>query len=412
MGVKAILFDHTALRTLCESDPGSLTTLLQRLQGRGVRWAALATHDNDLVRLQTLLKQIGLPSPNLQLSRTQLPGGKPKGSPEWVQEAARRFRVCPWHLVYVGDDAHAWRSALNGGSVYVHARWSKPLPSNIISAIVTGDPESLWVLLEHLFLRDPMWSYSVDRCFGGPRLQLRCLLPASVNLPHDSGWFRLQDIFTYCQTTLTVGGMPAHHLLMLHALSNLYLEGLIRPSVYFCVYPGHVPGKANPVLDSFLSPATAFFSRSYHKQWIRRFKRAPDTSRQRQNGRQPSFLDQANTVCLDKNARKRMAKRPTVIVFDDVTTDGMSFEWARNLLYKAGARSVVLVAIGKYGWYHRLQAPKPHLTIRPFEEQTYTAADFTEKPVLMSPIIGTAKKFEQLFRQWQQKRPWVRIERS
>ena len=41
-------------------------------------------------------------------------------------------------------------------------------------------------------------------------------------------------------------------------------------------------------------------------------------------------------------------KDRTVLVFDDFTSTGRTLDWARNLLYAAGASRVVLLTVGKY----------------------------------------------------------------
>jgi predicted amidophosphoribosyltransferase len=54
--------------------------------------------------------------------------------------------------------------------------------------------------------------------------------------------------------------------------------------------------------------------------------------------------DQTNTVRVNP-ARRNIQSRDdrNVVVFDDFTTTGISLEWARNLLYAAGAGRVVIM---------------------------------------------------------------------
>jgi hypothetical protein len=407
MSVKAILFDHSVLQRLGHDNPTDLENLVRWLQSQSLRWVILATHPHDLKAVEYLLKEKQLPQPTLAINRQDIPSGKPKGAPEWIFAVSQRLGLETWRMVYVGDDSWAWKSALNGGCVYIHAGWSKPLDEGITSAIVIEKPSDLRILLEHLFLREVCWTYSED-LLDVP-LHLRCLLKADVLLPGDQGSFKLQHLFTYQKRTLTIGGMPAHYLIMLHALSNLYLEGLIKPGTYFVVYPGHKTGTKNLVLQEFLKPATAFFSRSYYREdWIRRFKDAPDTSLMRaQFKKRPSFIDQTNTVCLDKKSKKPLSKSPEVVVFDDFTTDGLSFEWARNLFRAAGAKRVVLVAIGKYGRKHFLRIPE--IPLSPFEESSYEEKDFEVREIPLNESNDAADILKKLLEEWQSSKPNVGI---
>jgi hypothetical protein len=60
----------------------------------------------------------------------------------------------------------------------------------------------------------------------------------------------------------------------------------------------------------------------------------------------------------------------------------MSLEWARNLLYAAGADNVVLLTIGKYGRggspTYSVYEPRTPDLIRPYEQGHYDEADFTK----------------------------------
>ena len=407
MSIKAIIFDHSVLRSLSDSNPSDLENLVRWLQSRSLHWVVLATQPENLKVVERILKKSQLPQPTLAISRQDIPGRKPKGAPEWISVVSQRLSLETWRMVYIGDDDWDWKSALNGGCVYIHASWSKPLDKKITSAIVIENPSDLRILLEHLFLREICWTYSED--LPDIRLHLRCLLKADASLPSDQRIFKLQHLFTYQKRTLKIGGMPAHYLIMLHALSNLYLEGLIKPGTYFVVYPGHTTGTKNMVLQEFLKPATAFFSRSYYREdWIRRFKDAPDTSLMRAKlNKRPSFIDQTNTVCLDKKSKKPLSKSPKVVVFDDFTTDGLSFEWARNLFYAAGASCVVLVAIGKYGRKHFLRTPK--IPLSPFEERSYKEEDFEVADISLNESNDAADTLKKLLEEWKSSKPNVRI---
>jgi len=402
MTLKAILFDHTVLQKGLAYFPNEFPDFWHELRSRGLSLVAMATHPRDLARLRERFHQQGLCEPDLLLSREDIPDQKNKGSPLWIATASQRLHVQPHELTYVGDDVLAWRTAMNGGVLYLHALWSEQ-PGRVPRVIGVNRPQDLLIFLDHMLLRSPTWSFRIDS--ASERVHLRCLLPANTDLPGDHGSFRLQDIFTYNRTDITVGGTPALHLLMLHALGNLYAEGLIRPGTYFCSYPPHAPGETNPVLDGFLGPATAFFARSYLRPWIRRFSPAPDTSRLRARGGQADFTNQTNTVCLDSTACNTLSRGPTVIVFDDFTTDGMSLGWANNLLLAAGAAKVVLVAIGKYGKRHNQYIPR--IRINPFEEATYAPSDFHRNSLLLTPDSGAETTLKLLFKDWQDKRPAV-----
>ncbi|MFJ9847653.1 hypothetical protein ACIRYZ_46025, partial [Kitasatospora sp. NPDC101155] len=72
---------------------------------------------------------------------------------------------------------------------------------------------------------------------------------------------------------------------------------------------------------------------------------------------------------------------------DDFTTAGMSLEWARILLTKAGAAQVIGLTIGKYRKPHTFYIPRPGVVIDPYTTNKVAPADFQTSD--RSPGFGT-----------------------
>jgi len=86
-----------------------------------------------------------------------------------------------------------------------------------------------------------------------------------------------------------------------------------------------------------------------------------------------SFTEQSNTVHVNSRHEAIISRGDkTVLVFDDFTTSGMTLEWARNLLYSAGANRVVLLTVGKCPpWTCSLFTPVEEGIVTPFEHKIY-----------------------------------------
>uniref|UniRef100_A0AB33JQS7 Phosphoribosyltransferase n=1 Tax=Kitasatospora sp. CMC57 TaxID=3231513 RepID=A0AB33JQS7_9ACTN len=209
---------------------------------------------------------------------------------------------------------------------------------------------------------------------------MRSLFPPEVRFEGTNpSSFTLLDIFTY-DKDVTAGNRSARDILMLHVLSAAYLEGLLPARSWFCVYPSSTPGAVNHQLSDFIEVAKVMTGSSYKDDLLVRATRATDTSRARANGRhgEVTIATQANTVHLNPAHRSALAKGKTVVVFDDFTTDGMSLDWARNLLTTAGATQVIGVTIGKYRKPYTFFTPRAGVAIDPFTPNTtLTPADFT-----------------------------------
>lgn len=371
-----IIFDHSTLLSKARTPQiqQELSALFAKLKAHQIKTAILSTHDFDI---RAELRQRQLPDPDLFLTKSDV--GVPKGSGVWVEEAARRLNINRHEMLFVGDGWYEWLSAINSATLYLHANWADRLPQRA-TAFTIDRPADVWEFITHFLLLPPRWEYSLDDEENG--LHIRCLLAAHTVLESDAGGFELKDIF-YHKKQVNVGSNSARDLLMIHAISSLYLEGLIHPkSTYFAVYPSHTPGKRNPILEEFLIPVAKFFRSNYKEDLIVRAVETLDSSeekfRSKQEGRQSraSFQTQTNSVHLNSLYRGSIEGKPVVVV-DDFTSSGRSLDWARNLLVKAGAGPVILLTIGRFGrkppHTHTLYTPLASHVVSPFELKEYNA---------------------------------------
>lgn len=371
-----VIFDHSTLLSKAKTPKiqQGLRTLFDNLKAHRIKTAILSTHNFDV---KTELRQRQLPEPDLFLTRADV--GVPKGSEVWVEEAARRLNIQRYHTLFVGDGWYEWLSAINSATMYLHANWADRLPPRA-TAFTVDEPADVWEFITHFLLQPPRWEYSLDDEQNG--LHIRCLLAAHTMLESNAGSFELKDVF-YHKKQVEVGASSARDLLMIHAVSSLYLEGVIHPkTTYFAVYPSHTPGKRNPILEEFLKPVAKFFRGNYKEDLIVRAVESLDSSeekfRAKQEGRQSkaSFQTQTNSVHLNPAYRGSIEGKPVVVV-DDFTSSGRSLDWARNLLVSAGASPVVLLTIGRFGrrppHTHTLYTPLGSGVVVPFELKEYNA---------------------------------------
>ena len=404
--MKGVIFDHSTI--LVDSRDARLVaavrSLLENLKAAGLNLVIFSTHPQDI---DTALKQRGFPTTDLFLTKRDV--GENKGSPIWVRTAADRLGARTHELLYVGDDVLDWRNAINTATLYLHAGWVGPLPAGV-TAFVAGKPEMVWMFVTHFLLGPPRWAYALE--VDKYRLQLRSLLGAKVMLPSSepADSFKLQDVFTH-EKPVKVGKDPARNLLMLHAVTSLYLEGLIPPHSPFAVYPSSNPNKRNRVLQEFVQPVSRLFHAYFKEDLLVRASEAPDTSmerwRAREEGREPdvTFTDQANTVHVNPKYWNLIDGR-TAFVFDDFTTTGMSLEWARNLLYAAGAARVIMVTVGKYPRPHTVYVPTEDSVVTPFELKQYRLEMFKRVRIDMTQNSIAPLRVHRSFALWKEGKPY------
>ena len=322
--------------------------------------------------------------------------GANKGSPLWIIKSAERLGVETYQLFSVGDESYNWTAAIGAATLYMHAGWIAPKPTDF-TAFFAKTPATVWMFLTHFLLPPSRFRFSLD--LPESKVRVRCLFSANNDerLPATKppSFNLIQTFNEERKIDVDVGGVPARDLLMVHALTSLYVEGLINRYSRFVVYPGHSPGTYNDSLGSYIHFLSTHVQ-GYERELVVRWQEAPDSSAWRvaNKGQQVPFSFQTDTVCLHPDMKKNI-KNKSVIVFDDFTTSGNGLEWARNLLLAGGARDVVLLTIGKFGRMrtdYGVYTPKAAGLIAPFEQRAYDTAqtfDRTIHPMADRPEAST-----------------------
>ena len=197
----------------------------------------------------------------------------------------------------------------------------------------------------------PLWTYSLDwKTSKGLQVCFRTMINARIEFPSNSeNSFVLRDIFQ-AKKNIMIGNdkkVYAGKAIIDFMLYQLSQEGLINSDSCFLLYPNHNPGGVNEVLEDTV-PALSYRFGSYCiKDSLVRWRTTLNKSIARTNKEHHkiNFESEFNSLCLDI---KRKIRDKTVIVLDDFTTTGLSFDATKNLLEKVEVDKVVLCAVGKY----------------------------------------------------------------
>ena len=335
-----------------------------------------------------------------------------KGSPLWMFRAAEIAGCQPHQLVSVGDEHCDWTAAIGAAVLHLHAAWVCPKPDNV-SSHSPNSPANAWLFITHFLLPRSRFKFALDLP-GNTPVHFRSLYTSNTtsSLPASKpAEFTLVQIFADDRKiSVKVGLVSGRDLLMTHALTSLYEEGLIDRYSRFTVYPGHAPGRFNETLSEYVS----FLSKhvqAYDRDLVMRGKKAPDTSKFRRDnpGAAVPFHHQTDTVYLNPD-QKTNVRGKSIVVFDDFTTDGNGLDWARNLLLAGGARKVLLVTIGKFvkgGIPTQLiNRPAPGVTVRPFELTDYGPEAFVPERMRLAENNENAALLERLFQAMRDKEPF------
>jgi hypothetical protein len=369
--LRAVIFDYSTLLVPADNAVlvADLRTMLETLKGFGLKIVVFSTYGKAINKE---LARRGMPPCDLFVCSANL-GGAKKGAVVWTSYTAEQLGIRPNQLLYIGDGDLDWRTALNGGVLYLGAKWSQEAEAEQ-RGLLALTPERVVRFATHFLLQPARFEYSLD--IGDVGLRLRSLLSANARLPATNpATFSLQDVLTY-RIPVTVRRVNARDYLMLHAVSSLYLEGLVPPQAVFAVYPSSTFGKRSGPILEYMDLLKRYLRINARDDLLVRGAQARDTSRIRAEANKRhehavvSFTEQTNSVYVNA-ARRTLIQGKTVIVCDDFTTSGMSLEWARNLLLAAGAGEVILLTIGKYSSRHTVYCAVRDGLIDPFHLTSY-----------------------------------------
>lgn len=243
-------------------------------------------------------------------------------------------------IVLVANDADL-QMAKNGGAVMVAAKWA----SNETGVLVDS-PSDFIQVVQLTNNWSGAWWFS-----GGSGYGVRAL----ADLSSLYGESDTQKIFAKRLTTTVKNGGPQLTALLTTTARSLLTEGVGGyKDLLWGVYPSsNSLNDDNEVLSDFTHRLRTLCSRVKMAErgqplFIRH---NPSSKRSAGGGKDRTDpVEQIETIHINPHYQKnRRLKGKNIIVIDDCTTHGVSFGVAAAFLRKAGAASVLGVALGKFG---------------------------------------------------------------
>jgi hypothetical protein len=249
------------------------------------------------------------------------------------------------------------------------------------------EPKGISKLIEFLRDRDPWyfhWQASDTEVFS--------LTNAGTIGELDAGIVRLNVKLKGC---LKEGKIQNRKEFIAHLLSSLYATDTVRSIDVWGWYPSSVAGNENnEVMREFCTLARTMFGRRTKGPLFVRHKTA--SARHRQKGDRTDPSEQIQTVHINP-AYKGLIEGKTIGVLDDYLTHGLSFGVASSLLFKAGAKKVVGITMGKFGHCAQVWDIQIHddayAPIRNFRDSGYYEMRGKTSSAAQA---GFAKKFQHL----------------
>lgn len=178
--------------------------------------------------------------------------------------------------------------------------------------------------------------------------------------------------------------------------SCVYFSGLVDEIDYIAAYPGHAPDSKPTVIADALNILAGSFRKSYLPDLLIRHAKAQKSQTARQAGKAVDVLNQLATIHLNRAPLRNMTgnrfKSPptkTVLLVDDICTQGNSFEAGRAFINATGAKTICLSWLKTIRTDYR--AVSPPLTIpKPYGPNTFNFTPTTQAYGFNALIASTA----------------------
>ncbi|WP_220765974.1 phosphoribosyl transferase, partial [Escherichia coli] len=240
--------------------------------------------------------------------------------------------------LYIGASINDMQTAVNGELLFLRATW---WADKTDYGFEFSTPKDIARFIDTFCLREHLWCHEIhDGDFN-----FYALAPFST----------MKEEYTlYSEDARAAAkhGLGHPEFWTSALISSLYFSGIHKMINYVSVYPGHKQGYGNNIMDEAISIFGKCFRKTYIPDLILRHTTSKKSQKARNEGVAIDHCNQLNTICLNsqphRNPRTTYKKPPlgpgkTVLLIDDITTRGYSFESARAYIQRTGAK-VILVS--------------------------------------------------------------------
>lgn len=240
--------------------------------------------------------------------------------------------------LYIGASINDMQTAVNGELLFLRATW---WADKTDYGFEFSTPKDIARFIDTFCLREHLWCHEIhDGDFN-----FYALAPFST----------MKEEYTlYSEDARAAAkhGLGHPEFWTSALISSLYFSGIHKMINYVSVYPGHKQGYGNNIMDEAISIFGKCFRKTYIPDLILRYTTSKKSQKARNEGVAIDHCNQLNTICLNsqphRNPRTTYKKPPlgpgkTVLLIDDITTRGYSFESARAYIQRTGAK-VILVS--------------------------------------------------------------------
>ncbi len=287
----------------------------------------------------------------------------------------------PQEVVYIGSTTDDMRAARNGKILFLNADWHT---KNSGYGFHFTSPKDVARFIDCCCINLGDWFWAIE---DGP-LRVYSIAPLaeySKQFPEASTYS------TDAKYAVKFDGGNIEFWGRLMA-ARLHFSGIGNEAKYVAPYPGHTTNSQNMTLANSIKVASGSLSANYLEDFIVRHSKAIKSQKARNSGEFIGHDNQLNTIHLRPDPvrtgpqKNRYVNPPnikgkTVLVFDDICTQGFSLEAARAFLEKRGAKVINLTWLKTPGGNHyeaiKKLSPQIKKPFLPYESESVIKENYS-----------------------------------
>lgn len=354
---------------------GETIKLLRYLKGRGVEPVFISNHDWTVSSegperpFRALLEEHLGPVSYFIAGRDGMPF-KPRADATAHILAAKGWTAR--EVLYVGNTTDDMKTAANGRLLFVNVMWhgiASPYGFQFDS------PLDVARFVDCLCLGLDSWFWALEQ---GP-LRVYALAPFTTL----SAKYAQAHAYSENAKATSKHGLGDANFWGRLLAARVYFSGIVDEIDYIAAYPGHSPASNPTVIANALDILGKSLRESYLPDLIIRHSKAVKSQTARASGGSVGLDNQLNTIRLNPAPTRGVGGKAyvspptkggkTVLLVDDICTEGNSFEAGRAYLRAAGANTVCLSWLKTINTDYRQVAP-PFGPFNPYVAHTFPAA--------------------------------------
>lgn len=275
----------------------------------------------------------------------------------------------PQEAVYIGNTPEDIQAASNGGLLLLNAKWHE---ENSPFGFEFSSPKDIAKFIDCCCLTPKDWFWGIET----DNLRVYTIAP----LGEFSRTYPEAAVYSTDAKNAAKFGLGDLRFWGLLMAARIHLSGIGAEASYVAPYPGHKTTSTKAELLQAVQIAAGSLRAKYLEDYITRHTDAPKSQALRNNDQNPSASNQLNTICLRADPKKtgamggRYKNRPnvrnkTILIVDDICTQGNSLEAARSFVCAAGAKAICVCWLKTPGPndYHSISNLNPELK-KPFNK--------------------------------------------